>query len=689
MPRETTMTASHFDGSIDRGAYWQDASEDVVRAAAINAFGEVNKALSTGAELRFGSHGSTSVVLRGSKRGQFYDHQEQKGGYLLIPTGDFVPGSTGLPGVRADGRFYLNGAKPAPDAKRADGNGDAARAIWAASVPIGGTLAETYLTARGIARHIPDDRVRYHPSAQDSKPCCVFGITDAAGEIVAVQRVALLPDGSDRDRAAGKKSLGPIRDGYFVLADPRPRKTVIVEGPEDALAIRFAMHEDISAPDARICAMLGQRWAAAAEAYPGAIFCPDSDSTDAAHKAAASCDGWTVDLGGFKDANVALLAEGPAALWQRIAHPAKAEAAPAPAPTGPAFIRVSDLALRPVPPREWLVEGLVPGSTVTTISGDGGVGKSLLALQLAISTSLGLPWAGRAIETVPAIFLTAEDDEGEVLRRIVDIAALIDRDPREMGGLEVLSLAGHDAIMSAWSRLSNTMAPTPLFEQVERRIVDTGAKLVVLDTLADLHSGQENDRAHARQVIGQFRGLAIRNSCAVVLLAHPSLTGLATGTGTSGSTAWNNSVRSRLYLERVFIDGQEADPDLRKLTTKKANYGPTGAEVLFRWTDGALKLEASDSGLDRAATEARAERVFMTLLREREDQGRPVSHSSGTSYAPAQFATDPAAEGVSKAQFRAAMERLFAAKRITVEVTGPPSKQRKRIIPIAENEWES
>ena len=269
-----------------------------------------------------------------------------------------------------------------------------------------------------------------------------------------------------------------------------------------------------------------------------------------------------------------------------------------------------------------------------------------------------------------------------------DIAALLDRDVAEMRGLEILSLAGWDAIMSAWNRMTNTMAPTQLFADVEQRVRDTGARLVIFDTLSDMHSGQENDRTHARQVVSQFRGLAIRHSCAVLLLAHPSLTGMATGTGASGSTAWNNSVRSRLYLERVLVDGEEADPDLRKLTTKKANYGPVGAEVLWRWTDGAFKLKAADTGLDRAAAEARAERVFMDLLHAREAQGRPVSHSPSSTYAPAQFATDPQAEGISRAQFRAAMERLFATKKITLAVTGPPSRQRSRIVPAAENGWQ-
>ncbi len=54
-------------------------------------------------------------------------------------------------------------------------------------------------------RWVPEKRVRFHPAAQDGRPCAV---TDRADEVVAVQRVPLLADGSDRDRAAGKKSLG-------------------------------------------------------------------------------------------------------------------------------------------------------------------------------------------------------------------------------------------------------------------------------------------------------------------------------------------------------------------------------------------------------------------------------------------------------------------------------------------------
>jgi RecA-family ATPase len=411
-----------------------------------------------------------------------------------------------------------------------------------------------------------------------------------------------------------------------------------------------------------------------------------SDSVDRAVEAAASCGGRIVDPRPHKDANELLLIEGALALWDKVMAAEAVEAAPE-VPINPTFVNIADLAGQPVPEREWHVADLVPAKTVTTISGDGGVGKSLLALQLATSTALGIPWAGRPVDAAPVLFITAEDDLDEVRRRVADICALIDRDQGELNLLEVLSLAGWDAICAAWDRRTNTLVPTALYAEIDAKVRDTAAKLAIFDTLADLHSGQENDRAHARQVISQIRGLALRNDCAVVLLAHPSLTGLATDTGASGSTAWNNSVRSRLYLERIFMDGNEADPDLRKLTTMKANDGPVGAEVLFRWTDGALKLESAGTGLDRMAAEAKAERIFMDLLREREAQGRPVSHSPSSTYAPTQFASDPQAEGVSRAQFRAAMERLFAAKKIIIDTAGPPSRQRSRIVSVDENSW--
>ena len=73
-------------------------------------------------------------------------------------------------------------------------------------------------------------------------------------------------------------------------------------------------------------------------------------------------------------------------------------------------------------------------------------------------------------------------------------------------------------------------------------------KLLVLDPSANLFQVNENSRPAAIACIGMLRGLALDFDCAVLLLSHPSLSGLNSGSGTAGSTSWNNAVRSRLYF---------------------------------------------------------------------------------------------------------------------------------------------
>lgn len=204
---------------------------------------------------------------------------------------------------------------------------------------------------------------------------------------------------------------------------------------------------------------------------------------------------------------------------------------------------------------------------------------------------------------------------------------------------------------------------------------------MILDTLADVFAGNEIIRSEARQFVGILRGLAIEYDLAVVLLAHPSLTGLSSGSGTSGSTAWNNSVRSRLYLETIKgEDGQEIDPDLRMLHVKKANYGPAGGGIRLRWSDGCFVRVTPAGGFDKLVADARIERIFLDLLGKLSGQGRDVSSKPSQSYAPTIFEKHPNAEGIRKREFASAMERLLMAERIFVETGGSPSRRWSRLV---------
>ena len=58
-------------------------------------------------------------------------------------------------------------------------------------------------------------------------------------------------------------------------------------------------------------------------------------------------------------------------------------------------------------------------------------------------------------------------------------------------------------------------------------------------------------------------------------LSHPSLSGISSGSGISGSTAWHGAFRFRQYLTSTKPEaGEQPDNDRRQLEFKKSQYGP-------------------------------------------------------------------------------------------------------------------
>ena len=345
--------------------------------------------------------------------------------------------------------------------------------------------------------------------------------------------------------------------------------------------------------------------------------------------------------------------------------------------------RLSDLAGLPVPERRWIVPDLIPEGTVTLLGGDGGIGKSLLSLQLAVARNLGGYWAGKRVEAGHTIFYTAEDGRRETHIRSVDVAHWAQVGLADLPNVEIIPIESGDALLAIPAGRGGKLKTTARLAQLEAKLQENPGSLLILDTLADVFGGDENIRSQARQFIGILRGLCVRHQATVLLLSHPSVAGMASGSGLSGSTAWNNSVRSRLYFEVVKGDGgDEVDPDLRVLRTKKANYGPLGEGIRLRWRAGAFVPDNGKDSFAMMASQAKADRVFLDLLRAYDDEGRHVSASPSANYAPSVFAKDPRAEGVSKKSFCDAMNRLFDARRIRVEEFGRASRRITRIVEV-------
>jgi RecA-family ATPase len=344
-----------------------------------------------------------------------------------------------------------------------------------------------------------------------------------------------------------------------------------------------------------------------------------------------------------------------------------------------------------VPAQRWLAGEMIPARTVTLLYGDGGTGKSLVTLQLAFAVATGTRWLGMEVTRGAALFVTAEDEPEEVHRRVVAVASGSGLALEDIGDLHWRSLAGEDAVLAA-PNSKGLLEPTKRFAELRAEIVRLRPALVVLDTLADLFGGDEIKRIQARQFIQILQSLIVGVAwdMTIMLLAHPSVAGMNSGTGTSGSTGWSNSVRSRLYLERRFGErgGEkvEIDADIRVLSTKKANRTKQGGEVVVRWSAGRFIAQTAVSSVRDQAADADDEAAFLSLLAEFDRSGRHVSPNvSAPTYAPKLFLSHPTGEQVGKKGLEAAMSRLFGQRVIAVKTYGPPSKAHSMIVKRADD----
>ena len=336
------------------------------------------------------------------------------------------------------------------------------------------------------------------------------------------------------------------------------------------------------------------------------------------------------------------------------------------------------------PEREWTVKDWIPSGVVTGLYGDGGVGKTFLALQLQASMALGRKWLGVEVEKGRSLGVYCEDDEDELHRRRDDINEAMDCETEDLRDAELWPRFGKDNILMTFDRRGKGET-TRFHKELLERAVDGRFRSVVFDTASDGFAGNENDRGQVKQFVNIGLGAIARAiGGSVILCAHPSRSGIASGRGDSGSTGWNNAFRSRLYVDIARGEGGEADlasPDVRTLERMKANYAQRGEVLNLRWRNGVIVRERDPNeatpGQRRSCSE-----VFLSLLDKREAQGCPVSDKSRASnYAPKEFAMLPSKErdGYDKAQLGRAMAALFSSGSLAMETYQSNGKPCQKI----------
>ncbi len=327
-------------------------------------------------------------------------------------------------------------------------------------------------------------------------------------------------------------------------------------------------------------------------------------------------------------------------------------------------------------------------NSTTAFYGDGGTGKSLVAQQLMTACATGMPFLGFDVIECPVLGVFCEDDETELHRRQDRINSKLNLDFRSLGNMHWVSRVGDENLLMTFSGEGRGEA-TPFFDQIVTAAKSIGAGLVIIDTAADTFGGNENIRSQVRQYISLLNRLAIQINGAVVLLAHPSQTGKNSGSGDGGSTAWSNSVRSRLYLSRPEErNGDPEDPDKRILSRLKANYARTGDRVDLRWESGAFESDGTSEAQTFNSPADRIDavnRAFLAGLAELTEKGhRSNIHKGQSNYAPRSIREmTKSGQGFELSELEAAMKRLMREARIESIEEGPASRRRSYLREVA------
>lgn len=189
-------------------------------------------------------------------------------------------------------------------------------------------------------------------------------------------------------------------------------------------------------------------------------------------------------------------------------------------------------AFDPLPPISWVVDSLYSRGSVSLVVGAPGTKKTYALLDCAVAVSTGDLWLGRATTQGTVLVIDEESGNHRLRRRLKEIMR---------GHKTGINLPIAYTTLAAWNLLSS---PTDI-QQIDNLFGETQPVLVILDALADvMPGGDENAVKDTHPIFQRLRALAEKYCCAVVVIHHAGKTG-----GYRGSTAIAGAVDLLLMVE--------------------------------------------------------------------------------------------------------------------------------------------
>lgn len=304
-----------------------------------------------------------------------------------------------------------------------------------------------------------------------------------------------------------------------------------------------------------------------------------------------------------------------------------------------------------VPPRQWIVDGIVARRFVTGLVAPSGAGKTqwLAQLALAITTGKGETANVDIKEQTSVWYWNQEDDLDELDRRT--IAARQHYDLPKSGNRLYLDSGVDRPLMLMGRDPNGHLRRTKHVATIIRHIKEKEIGVFIVDPTIEFHEANENDNVEMRQVVAVLRHIAVEANCAVLFGHHTKKPDGASSDGFAGNadsgrgaSAMQGVTRVMLTLYSMSIKDAKLygvkDDDRSayvRLDGAKSNISPAGRgqrPKWMKWHSVQLALDGDQIGVLEAVELVRAgtrvERQIdgaeslATILAKRDDAGAPV-----------------------------------------------------------------
>jgi hypothetical protein len=237
-----------------------------------------------------------------------------------------------------------------------------------------------------------------------------------------------------------------------------------------------------------------------------------------------------------------------------------------PPPTEPTIIIVGGLGVwnagddtEMPPPRGWLLGNTFARKFVSSLIGDGAVGKTAIRCVQVLALATGRPLTGEHVfQRARVLIVSLEDDADELRRRILAAMMHYKITHAEVKGWLFLSAPGGRAGKLISTDQRGRTIHGPLADKIKAEIIAHKIDLILLDPFVKTHSVEENSNSAVDDVVQILTDLAAEHDLAVDVPHHVSKGAADPGNADRGRGASAMKDAGRLIYTATTMSADEA-----------------------------------------------------------------------------------------------------------------------------------